>query len=66
MSLKHRMQAHGELWGRYTRTFAHFWRNRDQLRSQLLREDEAQFLPAALAVQEAPPSRTARVSAWLL
>ncbi|PAT44178.1 HlyD family type I secretion periplasmic adaptor subunit [Vandammella animalimorsus] len=66
MSLKHRLQAYGELWGRYARTFAHFWRHRDRLRSQLLREDEAQFLPAALAVQEAPPSKTARVIAWLL
>ncbi|MDO5693318.1 MAG: HlyD family type I secretion periplasmic adaptor subunit [Pseudomonadota bacterium] len=66
MSLRHRLQAHGELWGRYGRTFAHFWRHRDQLRSHLLREDEAQFLPAALAVQETPPSRTARWIAWLL
>lgn len=66
MSLRHRLQAHAELWGRYGRTFAHFWRHRQQLRSLMLQEDEAQFLPAALAVQETPPSRTARWIAWLL
>lgn len=66
MSLKHRIQAHAELWGRYGRTFAHFWRHRAELGGELLREDEAAFLPAALAVQEAPPSRTARLIAWLL
>ena len=66
MSLKHRLQAHVELWGRYGRTFAHFWRRRAELGGAVLREDEAAFLPAALAVQEAPPSRTARWIARLL
>lgn len=66
MNLRHRVQAHGELWGRYGRTFAYFWQHRDQLRSRMLLEDEAEFLPAALAVQEAPPSRTARWVARLL
>lgn len=66
MNLRHRLQAHGELWGRYGRTFAYFWQHRDQMRSRMLLEDEAEFLPAALAVQEAPPSRTARWIARLL
>ena len=66
MNLRHRLQAHAELWGRYGRTFAHFWRHRAALGEAMLREDEAAFLPAALAVQEAPPSRTARAVAWLL
>ncbi|MFT3779385.1 MAG: HlyD family type I secretion periplasmic adaptor subunit [Ottowia sp.] len=66
MSFRHRLQAHAELWGRYGRTFAHFWRHRAELGGAMLREDEAAFLPAALAVQEAPPSRTARWIAWLL
>lgn len=66
MNLRHRLQAHGELWGRYGRTFAYFWQHRDEMRSRMLLEDEAEFLPAALAVQEAPPSRTARWIARLL
>ncbi|MGB3880183.1 MAG: HlyD family type I secretion periplasmic adaptor subunit [Diaphorobacter nitroreducens] len=66
MSLKHRIQAHVELWGRYSRTFAHFWRHRTELGGEMLREDEAAFLPAALAVQEMPPSRTARWIARVL
>ena len=66
MSLKHRVQAYTDLWGRYGRTFVHFWRHRADLGGTLLREDEAAFLPAVLAVQEAPPSRTARLIAWLL
>ncbi|MFV0679001.1 HlyD family type I secretion periplasmic adaptor subunit [Ottowia sp.] len=66
MSLRHRLQAHAELWGRYGRTFAHFWHHRSELGGQVLREDEAAFLPGALAVQEAPPSHTARIIAWVL
>ena len=66
MNLKHRIQAHAELWSRYGQTFAHFWRHRAELGGGMLREDEAAFLPAALAVQEAPPSRTARLIARLL
>jgi hemolysin D len=67
MSLKHLLQAHAELRARYGRIFAHFWKHRDELGVVgMLREDEAAFLPAALAVQEAPPSRTARLIARLL
>ena len=57
MSLRHRWQAWRELWGRYARAFVWHWQRRDQLQGRMLREDEAQFLPAALAVQETPPSR---------
>lgn len=66
MSLRHRLEAYKDLCQRYTRTFAHFWQNRDQLKTGLFREDEAAFLPAVLAIQETPPSRTARGIAWLL
>ena len=64
MSLRHRLEAYKDLCQRYTRTFAHFWQNRDQLKTGLFREDEAAFLPAVLAIQETPPSRTARGIAW--
>ncbi|MFT3815606.1 MAG: HlyD family type I secretion periplasmic adaptor subunit [Acidovorax sp.] len=66
MSLKHRIQACAELLGRYGRTFAWFWRQRGAFPAQTLRADEAEFLPAVLAVQESPPSRSLRWIAWLL
>ncbi len=66
MSFKHRMQAYGELWGRYSRVFTHFWKERDKIKTGLFRESEAEFLPAALSLQETPPSNTARLIAWLL
>jgi len=66
MSTRHRIGAVGDLFGRYGRTFSHFWSIRDQMPTGLFREDEAQFLPAALAIQETPPSKTARLLGWIL
>lgn len=66
MSFKHRKEAAAELWARYRATFAYFWQHRDELKTGLFRADEAEFLPAALAVQETPASKTARLIAWLL
>lgn len=66
MSLRHRLGAVGDLLGRYRRVFAHHWAQRQQRPTGLFREDEAQFLPAALAVQEQPASRTARLLGWVL
>jgi len=66
MTFRHRREAWAELSNRYTRTFAHFWKHRDQLQSGLFRENEAAFLPAALSIQETPPSNTARWIARIL
>lgn len=66
MTFRHRMEAWCELSSRYTRTFAYFWKHRDQLHGGLFRESEAAFLPAALSIQETPPSNTARWIARLL
>lgn len=66
MSVKHRWQAYKELATRYKDTFFFFWKERNSMRSRMLHEDEAQFLPAALAIQETPPSKTLRVIAWVL
>ncbi|WP_085315366.1 HlyD family type I secretion periplasmic adaptor subunit [Derxia lacustris] len=66
MSLRHRLQAVGVLAGHYARTFGHFWSIRHQTPTGLFREDEAQFLPAALALQETPPSRTVRLLGGVL
>lgn len=66
MSLKHRVQAWGELLGRYRRVFAHFWSQRQALGPAELRAEEAEFLPAALALQARPVSPAARWVARLL
>ncbi|WP_343293461.1 HlyD family type I secretion periplasmic adaptor subunit [Vandammella animalimorsus] len=66
MSLRHYLGAWAALWGRYGRVLAFHWRHRRQRPAGLLHEDEAEFLPAALAVQERPVSPTLRLIAWLL
>lgn len=66
MTFRHRVEAWGELLGRYSRTFAHFWKHRERLQSGFFRENEAAFLPAALSIQEMPPSSTARWVARIL
>ncbi len=66
MSIKHRMAAFSDLWQRYTDSFAFFWKRRHEHQSGLFNTDEAQFLPAALALQEQPVSSTLRWTAWLL
>ncbi len=50
----------------YRNTIGHFWRNRDQLGGNLFTEDEAEFLPAALSLQEKPVSRASRIAAGVL
>ncbi len=66
MSAQHRVQAWGDLLRRYARVFAHAWRSRHELAGRMLTEDEAAYLPAALAVQARPMSRTVRLTAWTL
>lgn len=65
-AMKHRLEAMGELMGRYGRTFRYFWSIRAQMPTGLFREDEAQFMSAALAIQENPPSRSLRLLGWVL
>lgn len=60
MSLRHRLQASHELWRRYYSVFRHFWTIRRSLKNDFFNQDEAQFLPAALALQEAPDSKSLR------
>jgi len=66
MSLRLRLNAWRELIGRYRKVFAHYWRARQSLGGGLFNEQEAQFLPAALSLQEKPVSATARLTARLL
>lgn len=66
MSLRHRWRAADELLGRYRTVWAHFWQQRGALDAPALQPDEAEFLPAALAIQASPVSPTARLVAWTI
>lgn len=66
MSMKHKLEARGFLLRHYWKTFVRFWKNRDQLGGDLFKEQEAEFLPAALEIQEKPVSPTLRVTAKVL
>lgn len=66
MSGKHKREAYKDLFVRYGKAFSYYWQHRHDLRSGMFNEEEAQFLPAALAVQEQPPSKTARIISWLI
>ncbi|RXZ32782.1 HlyD family type I secretion periplasmic adaptor subunit [Oxalobacteraceae bacterium CAVE-383] len=66
MSIGHRLGAVRELLRRYGAVFKHFWNIRHSMRGPLLSEEEADFLPAALSLQEKPVSPTARLTARIL
>lgn len=66
MSLKHRIEAYSELFQRYKTIFAHYWQHRHQLSGKVLAAHEAEFLPAALSLQEKPVSPVARLLAMVL
>ncbi|MFZ6645674.1 HlyD family type I secretion periplasmic adaptor subunit [Undibacterium sp. TJN25] len=64
--MTHRYAAYYVLWQRYRDVFAYFWRERARLDGRLLTEHEAEFQPAALAIQEKPLSPTIRLTARIL
>ncbi|MDN2714273.1 HlyD family type I secretion periplasmic adaptor subunit [Janthinobacterium sp. SUN120] len=66
MSAGHRLAAYGELLARYGQVLRHSWRIRATLGGPVLSEDEAAFLPAALALQERPVSPSLRFTARVL
>jgi hemolysin D len=66
MSLKHRAEAFSELFNRYKTIFSHHWKHRHQLSGKVLASHEAEFLPAALSLQEKPVSPAARLLATVL
>jgi hemolysin D len=59
-------QATLDLFRRYAAVFRHAWRERKRLDAAPRLPHEAQFLPAALELQETPVSPAPRVAAWLL
>jgi len=63
---RHRWNAWLALCRRYFYVWQAAWQQRASFNSSLLHEQEADFLPAALALQEKPVSPTARRTATLL
>ena len=61
-----RLQATLDLLKRYATIFSHVWKIRKDLDSPQRLAHEAQFLPAALELQETPVSPAPRIVAWLL
>lgn len=50
----------------YRKVFQHYWHKRHELGGELFTDDEAEFLPAALSLQEKPVSSTLRLTAKVL
>jgi hemolysin D len=66
MNIRHRYAAWRELLARYKAVFLHHWRRRDATDGGLFTVQEAEFLPAALSLQERPVSPAALLTARLL
>lgn len=66
MNIELHMQAARDLLQRYGDAIGHAWRHRKALDSPERLSHEAEFLPAALALQETPVSPAPRVAMWLL
>lgn len=60
MSLRHRLQAAAELLSRYAQVTRHAWRLQSAQGTPDLKAHEAEFLPAALALQASPVSPAGR------
>lgn len=65
-SLTLRLQAFGDLIARYAAIFRHVWKERQSLDPHPRLPHEAEFLPAALELQETPVSPAPRITMWLL
>lgn len=65
-SLPLRLQALHDLWKRYATIFRQVWRIRKSLDPQSRLRHEAEFLPAALSLQETPVSPAPRIAMALL
>ncbi|MFY9327149.1 MAG: HlyD family type I secretion periplasmic adaptor subunit [Georgfuchsia sp.] len=61
-----RLQAITDLLRRYSAVFQHAWAIRKEIDPQPRLAHEAQFLPAALELQETPLSPAPRMAMWLL
>ncbi len=61
-----RFQALGDLFKRYTAAWRFAWQHRKEMEPVERLPHEAQFLPAALSLQETPVSPAPRVAMWML
>jgi hemolysin D len=61
-----RLQAFSDLLKRYVEAWGHAWRSRAAMEPASRLPHEAQFLPAALSLQETPVSPAPRVTMWML
>lgn len=66
MSALLRLYAFGDLLKRYAAVFKHAWQQRTEMESPQRLSYEAQFLPAALALQDTPVPAAPRLALWLL
>ncbi len=57
-----RLQAFADLFKRYGAAFRHAWQHRAEMQPTERLPHEAQFLPAALSLQETPVSPAPRVA----
>ena len=58
--------ALADLFKRYAQVFRHAWLHRKATDAPLLSIDEAQFLPATLALRDAPVHPAPRIALWLI
>jgi hemolysin D len=66
MSARYRIGAAWDLVRHYAAVFSHFWGKRDTLKPDFFNQQEAEFLPAALSLQESPDSSSLRWTARIL
>lgn len=66
MKILLRLQAFNDLLKRYAKAWDDAWRSRAAVGAASRLPHEAQFLPAALSLQETPVSPTPRVTMWML
>lgn len=61
-----KLQAFADLFKRYCTAFRHAWQHRTEMQPAERLPHEAQFLPAALSLQETPVSPAPRIAMWML
>ena len=66
MNFKFRLKAYGDLLARYGDAVRFHWSHRKEYKEGLFSAQEAEFLPAALSLQERPVSPAARWTAKVL
>jgi hemolysin D len=64
--MKLKLQAFGDLLRRYAQAVSQAWQYRAQIENTVRLPHEAQFLPAALSLQETPVSPAPRVAMWMI